>query len=115
LLAIDAAVWRGGASISSSIPESGDLPTIVDPFKKDDEDDLREGDAREGDRAGTTPPTPCKEFIDAFLCKVGVDERALRLMELGLLWRGLRGGAFPFGDELELLRCPSVLGDDGAW
>lgn len=58
LLAIDSAVCRGGAS--SSISERGDLPIKADPFTKDAEDDLREGDARDGvrSREGVTPPTP---------------------------------------------------------
>lgn len=38
------------------------------------------------ERGGVTPPTPCREFIEAFLCNaVGVEERASRLVELGLL------------------------------
>jgi hypothetical protein len=66
------------------------------------EEDRREGDALEG----VTPPTPCREFIDAFLSRVGVDARECWLMELGDRWRGtgLRGGSLPFGDAVELDR-----------
>jgi hypothetical protein len=56
-----------------------------------------------------TPPTPCKEFIEALRSKFGVDERASRLIELGLRGRGLRGDAIPFGDAV---RCPNGLGED---
>jgi hypothetical protein len=71
------------------------------------DDDLRDGD----DLEGVTPPTPCKEFIEAFLRSVGVDARASRLMDDELRRRGLRGGAFPFGDEVEPFRCPSREGE----
>lgn len=66
-------------------------------------------------RDGVTPPTPCREFIEAFRSSVGVEEREVVLMELGERWRGLRGGSLPFGDALELLRCrPRFLaGEDG--
>lgn len=72
------------------------------------EDDRREGDAKEGvrSREGVTPPTPWREFIEAFRSSVGVEDRASppRLIELGLRWRGIRG-TFPFGDADELLHC----------
>ena len=41
-------------------------------------------------------------------------------MELGLRWSGLRGGTFPFGEEVALFRCPRVrageygCGDEGS-
>lgn len=98
------------------MPESGDFPTRVDAFTNDAEDDLRDGDAREGDRTDEAPPTPCREFIEAFLCSVGDEERVSRLMTLGLRRRG-RGlrGVLPFGDDGGLLRWPSVLveGEEG--
>jgi len=47
------------------------LPTIVDAFVNCAEEDRRDGEALEG----VTPPTPCREFIDAFLSSVGVDAR----------------------------------------
>lgn len=56
----------------------------MDAFKKEAEDDLREGEAREGDLVDAGPPTPCSEFIEAFRCSEGVDERASMLIELGL-------------------------------
>jgi len=77
---------------------------MVEAFVNCAEEDRREGVTREG----VTPPTPCREFIEAFLRSVGVDERERWLMELGDRWRGLRGGTFPFDDEVELFR-PSVL------
>ena len=39
--------------------------------------------------------------MDAFLNSVGVDARECWLMELGDRWRGLRGGTFPFDDDVE--------------
>ena len=51
------------------------------------------------------PPTPWSEFIEALRSSVGVDDRASRLIELGLRWRGLRGDKFPLCEEDELLRC----------
>ena len=48
------------------------------------------------------------------MCKVGVDERASRLIELALRRRGLRDGALPFGDDVGLFRCPSLLGEGEA-
>src|SRR3954451_9614199 len=84
---------------------------------KEAEDVLRDGE--DGiPREGATPPTPCREFIEALRSSVGVEDR-LSLMELGLRWRGLRGGTFPFGEEVGLFRCPRLLtgefgcGDDG--
>jgi len=98
-------------------------PIIVEPFRNCDEEDRREEGLcipsqysrmpqRLGDIAltgGVTPPTPCSEFIEALRSKLGVDERASRLMELGLRGRGLRGDAIPFGDAV---RCPNGLGED---
>jgi hypothetical protein len=46
--------------------------------------------------------------------RVGVEDRASRLIELGLRWRGLRGG-FAFGEDDELLRCRWALEGDEAW
>ncbi len=69
------------------------------------EEDRREGEALEG----VTPPTPCREFMDAFLSSAGVDEREFWLIELGDRWRGLRGGIFPFGDAVELFRWGKPL------
>ena len=81
-LAIEAAVGAGGAEGGSSMPESGDLPMAGCPFMMCAEDERRDDE----ERGGVTPPTPCREFIEAFLCKVvGVEERASRLAELGLL------------------------------
>ena len=83
-VAIEAAVRPGGADGGSSKPESGDLPIIEAgcPFMMCAEDERRDDD----ERGGVTPPTPCREFIEAFLCNVvGVEERASRLAELGLL------------------------------
>ena len=106
-LAIDAAVCRGGGSTVSSISESGDFPTIAEALVNCAEDDRRDGEALDG----ATPPTPWREFIEAFLSSVGVEERASRLMELGLRWRGLRGATFPLGDEVELFRWSVLEGE----
>jgi hypothetical protein len=115
LLAIDTAVCFGGASGTSSIPASGAFPTSVDAFTNDAEDDLRDSDTREGDRAEDTPPTPWREFIEAFLCRVGEVDRVSRLMTLGLRRRGLRCAALPFGDDGRVFRCPRFLveGEEG--
>jgi len=83
-VAIEEAVRAGGGEGRSSMPESGDLPITEAgcPFMMCAEDERRDDD----ERGGVTPPTPCREFIEAFLCKVvGVEERASRLAELGLL------------------------------
>lgn len=69
------------------------------------EDDRLEGGLREG----VTPPTPCREFIDALRRSVGVEEREFWLMALGDRWRGLRGGNRPFGAGLELFLCGTRL------
>ena len=69
------------------------------------EEDRRDDEALEG----VMPPTPWREFIDAFLSNVGVDARECWLMELGDRWRGLRGGILPFGDDVELFRCAKPL------
>jgi hypothetical protein len=98
VVAIEAAVRAGGSERESSKPESGDLPIIGAgcPFVMCAEDERRDDD----ERGGVTPPTPCREFIEAFLCNVvGVEERASRLAELGLLCRGLRGVVLAFGEE----------------
>lgn len=73
------------------------------------DDDLRDGEGLEG----VTPPTPWREFIEAFRSSVGVDARASRLIEEELRRRGkgLGWGAFPFGDDAELVRCPSLDGE----
>ena len=90
------------------------MPIIVDAFKNDADDDLRDGEARVGEREGATPPMPWRDFIDALRCSDGVDERLSRLMELGLRWRGLRGGIFPFGDAVTLFCLPRVrAGEEG--
>lgn len=89
------------------MPESGDLIVAgaVWPFMNCAEDDRRDDD----ERGGVTPPIPCREFIEAFLCNVvGVEERASRLAVLGLLRRGLRGVVFPLGDGGGLA-CPKYL------
>ena len=104
LLAIEAGVCRGGGGVVSSTSERGDLPTIVEAFVNCAEEDRRDGEPL----ADGTPPTPCREFIDAFLRSVGVAERECWLMELGDRWRGDRGGT-PFGDAVELLRCGKLL------
>lgn len=57
-----------------------------------------------------TPPTPCREFIEAFRRRLGVDARASILIELGLRGSGLRGEALPLGDEAA--RCPNGFGED---
>jgi hypothetical protein len=47
-------------------------------------------------------------------CSDGVDERLSRLIELGLRWRGLRGGTFPFGDDVALFCFPRFCaGEEG--
>src|ERR1700712_1605750 len=79
----------------------GVLPTIVDAFVNCADEERRDADGLEG----VTPPTPCREFIDAFLSNVGVEERECWLMELGDRWRGLRGGSWPFVFEF---RGPNV-------
>jgi hypothetical protein len=88
------------------------LPTIIEEFRTCAEEERR----LEEDLDGVTPPTPCREFIDAFLSSVGVDDRSRWLIELGDRWRGLRGGKVPLGDAIELCLCPSVLpaGEAGA-
>jgi hypothetical protein len=94
----------------SSFPERGDLPIAGAgcPFRNCAEDDRRDED----DRGGVTPPTPCREFIEAFLCNVvGVEERASRLVTLGLLRRGIRGVVFVHGDGGGF-PCPRVLRGD---
>jgi hypothetical protein len=89
-------VCRGGAGTSCSISARGDLPFLYCA-----DEDL-DGDAREGeDLGGVTPPTPCKEFIEALRSKLGVEDRASKLlMALGLRGLGLREGILPFGDGL---------------
>jgi hypothetical protein len=69
------------------------------------EEERRDGEALEG----VMPPTPCREFMDAFLSSVGVDARECWLMELGDRWRGLRGGILPFGDDVEFFRWGKPL------
>jgi len=115
---------------SSSTSESGDFPTIAEPFTNEVEEDYtlistiprimsakltrRDCEALEGARCWF--PIPCNEFIEAFFCRVGVEDRVSWLMELGLLCKGLRGGNLPFGDEVlsMLLYCPSVrAGEEG--
>ena len=54
-----------------------------------------------------TLPTPCSEFIEALRSKLGVEERASILIELGLRGGG-RDDALPFGDAV---RCLKDLGD----
>lgn len=76
----------------------------------DAEEDLREGDARDGDRADEVPPSPWREFIEAFLCSVGEAARVSRLMTLELRRRGLRDD-LAFGDDGVLVLCPSFLGE----
>lgn len=98
---------RGGRS-SSAISASGDLPTIVDPFINC-ADDAREGE----DLGGVTPPTPCREFIEAFLNKLGVDARPSMLMALGLRGCGLLDGVLPFALGEERFRCAKGRGDCG--
>lgn len=44
------------------------------------------------------------EFIEAFLKRVGVEERASTLMELGLRWKVVRGDLAALGDETERFR-----------
>jgi hypothetical protein len=105
LLAIEAAVCCGGGGIVSPTSERGDLPTIVEALVNCAEEDRPEGEALDG----VTPPTPCREFMDAFLSSVGVDARELWLIELGDRWRGLRGGILPFGDAVELFRWGKPL------
>ncbi len=104
MFAIDSAVYRGGAGIGSSISDSGDLPTIVEAFANCAEEVRRD----DGVLEGVTPPTPCKEFKEAFRSNVGVEDRERWLMELGDRWRGLRGGNLPFGEALELSCRPNV-------
>jgi len=73
-----------------------------------------EEDRRDSDPlAGVTPPTPCREFIEAFLWSVGVAEREFELVELGDRWSGLRGG-FPIGEGggMEFVRCIKVFDGD---
>jgi hypothetical protein len=72
------------------MPASGVLPTKAEALTNDAEEDLRDGDAREGDRAEEVPPTPCREFIEAFLCSVGDAARVSRLMTLELRRREVR-------------------------
>ena len=105
MLAIEVGVCRGGGGVVSSTSERGDLPTIVEALVNCAEEERREGEALEG----VTPPTPCREFIDAFLSSVGVDARECWLIELGDRWRGLRGGILPFGDDVELFRWGKPL------
>jgi hypothetical protein len=115
LLAIEAAVGGGGASGTSSIPASGALPTNVEALMNDADEDLRDGDGREGERADEAPPpTPWREFIEAFLCSVGDAVRASRLMLLELRRKG-RAGVLPFGDDGVLLRCEKFIveGEEG--
>lgn len=97
------------------MPESGDLPTNVEAFTNDADDDLREGDERDGGRAEDDPPTPWSEFIEAFLCSVGEAERVSRLMRLGLRRTVLAGDALPFGDGGGILRwlILRVEGEEG--
>lgn len=92
----------------SSISDKGDLPASVDIFTNCAVEDLREGDDREG---VTLLPTPCSEFIEAFLKRVGVEARASTLMEEELRRRGLREGALAVGDETAGDRCPSRDGE----
>jgi len=75
----------------------------------------REGDALEGARCWF--PIPCNEFIEAFLCKVGVEDLVSWLIELGLLCKGLREGNLPFGDDVlsKLLCCVKArAGEEGS-
>ena len=72
------------------------------------------------DLLGVTPPTPCKEFIEALRCKDGVGDRVSMLIELGLRSSGLRGGPFPLPfDEEDRARCifglegEDTVGEDG--
>ena len=85
----------------SSISDKGDLPARVDMFTNCVVvDDRREGDDREG---VTLLPTPCREFIEAFLRRVGVDARPSKLIEEELRRSGLREGAL-LGEETEGFR-----------
>lgn len=104
VLAMDSAVWRGSGGSISSISSSADLPARAEALNCAEED-LRDCDCLEG----VIPPTPCREFIEAFLSSVGEEARASTLIEEELRRRGLRGGACRFGEELEL--CPRRDGD----
>jgi hypothetical protein len=75
----------------------------VEAFAYCAEEDRREGVVLED----VTPPTPCKEFNEAFRSNVGVEERERWLMELGDR-RGLRDGNRPLGEALELSCLPNV-------
>lgn len=92
----------------SSISDNGDLPVRDDMFTNCAVEDLRDGDDREG---VTLLPTPCSEFIDAFLRRVGVDARASRLIEEELRRSGLLDGALPPGEETAGARWPSREGE----
>lgn len=96
-LATLAAVKGGGATGRSSVLDSGDLPMAGGgcPFRKLVALDLREPFCL----GGVTPPTPCREFIEAFRSSVGVEERASTLIELELRRRGLFGARFAVGEE----------------
>jgi hypothetical protein len=102
---MEAGVCLGGGGVVSSTSERGDLPTIVEALVNCAEEDRRDGEALEG----VIPPTPWREFMDAFLNSVGVDARECWLMELGDRWRGLRGGTFPFDDDVESFRWEKPL------
>lgn len=101
----------GGSSDASSEPEIDGMRGMAgakDGYCEDE--DRREWT----ERGGVIPPSSFMEFVEAFRCRLGVEDRESTVLGLAVGRNGLRGVCFAFGDGCTI-RCTGLLLAGSTW